>query len=217
MIRFHTTQYQDAVTAAQAMKGDPMFRGYSFRRGMHKNASGVWVIRDLGYADGYGPAIQVDEHTIIQVSESRETAIANLPSLERMGGVPIAVKLVCGATISINPATGEPKEFLFSSHDAPEPFSAATPYGRACMRFVERQSAEKDPISVYDPDVVTLARLALEASYAVPAAFWDATRLLTSNDIDKIITAALGADPDFFTDAGRPSDTPACAKDKAVP
>lgn len=218
MLRYHTTAYTDPIDAAMALKGVAMFHGCTFRAGVLKDQRGVFIIKDMDYKGGYGRIVQVDDATRIQVAEDLNVIAAYLPKLQSNASLRIPVALKSGITLSIAPATGEPRAFLFDAEDdSDDLFSANTPYGKAAIEFCAKQAENAEGLQLRDAAVVNLVKLALTASYpSLPTKFWDATGAITLDDVDSILLAAIGSTPDFFVSDGRHSGMPASPMESAA-
>lgn len=213
MYRVFTPDIRDPVEAATKYKA----LGLTWRKGVHKDAKGVYGIKDLEYKGGYGTATKPVDGLVYQATVEREHLAETLEPYQTPSPLRIPVVIRAGVRLLISPATAEPQDFLFFGDDQGEPemFRRNTDYGRAAWALLERHNKEEGEVVLQnDPLVVNLAKMALKHSYTLPLPVWDALQVLTLDDIDLISLAAMGASEDFTEAVGSNSATPACGTAK---
>jgi len=189
---------------------------YYFKDGQYKGKPCVYVLNDLTnkvYAEPieskqfkgslfFAPVDDISLDTVEIQPDKREWKIR--------------VDLVAGVPIWIIPATLEPKKIVFDFDEASgakeeeSPYSLATDYGTLAYSIFEDIEKKKD-IGLSDPRVKKLIMLALQKSYNIPIDVINWAGIVSAQDIDPLLMAAMGINPELLAkknDGLQVSETP---------
>ena len=174
------------------------FPGFSYKSGMRKGVKGIWIISDIEYKDSYGEPWECDNHDWYYPpnAEGIQNILNNLQQYQTDFPERTAIKLACGLSLNIYPASAIPRKALFSKRiQDDDVFNRKHEYGAAAYDLYFR--AIKDPnILINDPQFVGFIKLALKYSYNILPELWDALEILTYSDYDKLFAAAVGVPVD---------------------
>lgn len=192
---------KDASSQVQFLrkKFNTPHKEYFFKDGLYKGKQCVYVLNDLTtkvYADPvdskqhkdclfFAPleALKLDDHEIQK--DKREWKVQ--------------VSTVGGNDLFIIPASLEPKKIVFDFDDTPakeeeSPYSLATDYGALAYAIFD-EIENKKQVLLSDPRVKKLIMLALQKSYNLPIDVWNWAGVVSAQDMDGLLSAAMGIDP----------------------
>lgn len=199
MFKYHTTRFgTDAVAAIDKLR--LAFPRCHFAAGICKDVRGIYAFADREVRE-YGEKWELPNGDLFwAASAATLTSIrANLPKYQSAHADRIAVKLVCGETLQIFPASAIPKKVLFTrkAEENPAPFNVTVPYGRLAYALFDRTQKD-DKIMLDDKQMMQLVMCALSYSYDLPEPLWDALELVSYGDFDRIFAAAMGMDWEYL-------------------
>lgn len=193
MIKYFTTRFgTNPEINEQLLKLRQAFPGFYYSAGKRKDASGIYVIKDLKTKE-YAEPITIEGGDLYWGPVAQPLTISKFKSnyQER-----INVTLSCGLEIEIFPASCEPKKVLLSQRKlqvTEEVYNKSSEYGMLAFKLFERAQVPDAKISLSDPEYLDFVAKSLEISYTLPSLFWD--DVITTSDLDSIFSAAMGIDP----------------------
>lgn len=176
---------------------------YYFKNGKYKDRSCIYVLNDL-ITKTYGEPIPSKQHpNDLFFPPLNPLVISDYEILPDKKEWKIKVDLVEGTTLWIVPATLEPKKIVFDFDDNTgvteenSPYSLATEYGTLAFSIFEDVQAKKD-IMLNDKRIKKLILLAIQKSYSIPLDIINSCGIISSQDIDPLLSACLGINPELL-------------------
>lgn len=116
----------------------------------------------------------------------------------------IPVKLKCGLTIEIFPASAIPEKVFLSlrkkTTQETESYNTSNPYGKLAYELYFK-SQKGENISFKDEDFLKFIRMSLKESYVLPMEVLDSLEIISTGDLDPIFAAAMGYNYDALVDS----------------
>lgn len=201
MIKYHTTRFGvDKEVVLDALRKE--FPGYFFFNGVYKDSKGIFCCYSQVLKD-YGEKFQLENGDWFFGPSAKNIESLKFTDHETDPSERIDVKLVNGKTLRIYPATALPRQVLFGkrrkSDSTASPFNTDIAYGKAAYELYFR-SSKNEQILLDDPQMIQFVEMALRESYKLPSEFWDSIRYITTTDIDKIFSAAMGMSWEYLQD-----------------
>ena len=174
------------------------YPGCSFRIGKHRSVKGIFVLSSKEYLDIVKEPIEIADATWFWGPADRDKAIAALSCYETSVKDKLAIQIDCGATLKIFPASALPRKVFLSRRqvdteikEGENPYPKINPYGCLAYELFDRfKDGEEVPLS--DPKVIDFVTMALRNSYNLPIEVFDSLELLSIQDLDSILMAAMG-------------------------
>ena len=180
------------------------FPGMSFASGNHKGQKGIWCLKDT-VNRLYGEKIELDsgDFFFLPTQEKLDEIKGTLSNYKSPWVDRIAVRLKCGMTIDIYPASAIPKRVMLSLRKKPtkqeeeSPYNKSHRYGAMAFNFLGKSQREED-IRFDNPEFQDFIRMSLQESYTLPIEVWDALEIISIGDFDPLFAAAMGFDFDYL-------------------
>jgi hypothetical protein len=167
------------------------FPGMHVLQGMHKDRSGLFIIKNLTNYD-YSDPIELENGDIYWAPKS--LSWSDIHESQSDWSLRIPVTLNCGETIQIVPAQSTIQKIKLS--DRKKIGKKKSPYcdryNQLVAELYERSTVDPDSIGHTDPQILELVELALSISYDCPFMFFDQIEALDEYDLFGICMAAFG-------------------------
>jgi hypothetical protein len=203
MFKLFTTRFgTNNLNKIQELRKE--FPGMSFASGNHKGTSGIWCLQDTVNRQ-YGEKFEMDNGDIffLPTSEKLQEIKDNLSKFKTLMIDRIPVKLKCGVTIEIYPASAIPQKVMLSLRrkqtkvEEESAYNKSVAYGRMAFdHYFKSQNNEE--VRFDSEEFQNFMRQALIESYTLPIEIWDAMELICLGDFDPIFCAAMGYNYDML-------------------
>jgi hypothetical protein len=179
------------------------FPGCKFAAGVHKDARGIYAFSSD--TKEYGEKIELESGDFFwnPTQANLDKIKATLSDYKTLQLDRIPVKLKCGVTIEVYPASAIPTKVMLSlrkkvpKDEENSPYNKSLLYGKMAydLYFKSQKGEDIKFDDVYFQDFI---RQALKESYTFPIEVWDALELICVGDFDPIFCAAMGYNYDML-------------------
>jgi hypothetical protein len=175
---------------------------YYFKDGSYKGKSCIYVLNDLTTKQYAEPLDSKQFKGSLFFPPLESISLEDVEIQKDKREWKIKVDVVSGVTLWIIPATLEPKKIVFDFDDTgakeeDSPYSLATEYGTLAYSIFDDIEHKKE-VTLSDPRVKKLIMLALQKSYNIPIDIINWAGIVSVQDVDPLLSAAMGISPELL-------------------
>lgn len=191
---------KDAASQVQFLRKrfNTPYKEYYFKDGQYKGKQCIYILNDLT-TKVYTDQVESKQFKDCLFFAPLDPLVIEDYELQKdKREWKIQVSTVGGNDLWIIPASLEPKKIVFDFDDTPakeedSPYSLATDYGALAYAIFD-DIEQKKSIILSDPRVKKLIMLALQKSYKLPIDIWNWAGVVSAQDMDSLLSAAMGID-----------------------
>lgn len=177
---------------------------YYFKTGNYKGSPCIFVLNNLSTKTYAEPVPSKQFKGCLFFPPLEEINIDDFELFKDKRDLKIKVSLVNGKELYIVPATMMPRKVIFdfnddegTKEDVSSPYSLSEEYGQLSYKLFQ-DLENKVNIELTSPLVKKLVMLALQKSYNLPIDVINHIGIISSQDLDPLLSSALGINPDLL-------------------
>jgi hypothetical protein len=194
----------DCISVIEKLRKE--FPGCKFAAGIYKDTRGIFCFSSDVKEYGEHFLLENGDTFWLPTQENLKLIKSNLSNFKTEWTDRVAVKLKCGVTLEIYPASAVPRLVMLSLRKkatkeitGDNPYSASNSYGRMAYEFYFK-SQKNEEIRFDSEEFQNFIRQALTESYTLPIDVIDALQIISVGDFDHLFAAAMGYNYEMLLD-----------------